>query len=50
MTKQIQDKFYFHYEGIHYMTRCENLVVQTLSHMLVVSSIKSLLQSMYAFS
>jgi hypothetical protein len=49
VTKQIQDKFSLHYEGIHYMSHCENLDVQTLSHMLVVSGIKCLLQSMYVF-
>jgi len=41
--------FFPHYEGIHCMSHCTNLVV-TLFHLLVVFCNESLLQSIYMFS
>jgi hypothetical protein len=42
VTRQIQDKYVPHLEGIHWMTHHINLVVQTLFHILVVKCIEDL--------
>jgi hypothetical protein len=36
VIRQIQDKFVFHLEGIHYMTHHTNLMVETLFQIPIV--------------
>jgi hypothetical protein len=49
VTHQLQNKFAPHFKGIHCMAQHTNLVMQMLSHILVVKYIEDLLQSLYFF-
>jgi hypothetical protein len=49
LTKQISNGWVLHSMGVHCMVHKTNLVIQTLSHLLMVNEIKGLLSTLHYY-